>query len=76
LRSLTGVLFVDYGGAYFEMDLNDPLEVYHAGVGAELWINLMLGYDAYLDTRLGFAKGLDSEAPEGLQTYLVLSSGF
>jgi hypothetical protein len=76
LRSLTGVFFLDYGGAYYEMDLDDPLEVYHAGVGAELWINFVLGYDAYLDSRLGFAKGLDSEAPEGIQTYLVLSSGF
>ena len=76
VRSLAGVLFVDYGGAYYEMDMDHPLDVFHAGVGAELWINLVLGYGGFVDARLGVARGLDHEAPSGLQTYFVLASGF
>jgi hypothetical protein len=76
MRSLTGVFFVDYGGAYNEMNLSKPLDVYHLGVGAELWFNLMIAYGGFVDLRLGFAKGFDDEAPEGVQTYVVFSSGF
>jgi hypothetical protein len=76
LRGLSGVLFFDWGGAYYQMNLHDPLDVYHVGVGAELWINLELGYGGFLDARLGVARGLDDEAPPGIQTYLVLASGF
>ncbi len=77
MRSLAGVFFADYGGAYHEMNLSKPLDVYHLGIGAELWFNFVIAYGAFLDVRLGVAKGIhDDEAPEGLQTYLVLSSGF
>ena len=76
MRALTGVLFVDYGGAYDQMNLSNPLDVYHLGAGAELWVHLVIAYGAFVDVRLGFAKGFDEEAPEGVQTYFVFASGF
>jgi hypothetical protein len=76
MRSLTGVFFMDYGGAYFEMNLKDPLDVYHLGIGAELWMNLVIGYGGFTDLRFGVARGMDDEAPDGWQTYFVLASGF
>jgi hypothetical protein len=76
LRTLSGALFFDWGGAYYEMDLENPLDVYQVGIGAELWVNLILGYGGFADFRFGIARGLDSSAPPGNQTYLVLSSGF
>jgi hypothetical protein len=75
LRSVAGAVFLDYGAAYDELDLRDPLEQFHGSVGAELWLDLFVGYYIYGNLRLGVAKGLDQEAP-GLQTYVVLSSAF
>jgi hypothetical protein len=75
MRGLSGALFADYGGAYDRMDLDDPLAVYHLGLGGELWLDLVLGYFARGNLRWGIAKGMDDEAPD-LQTYLVISSAF
>ena len=75
LRGVSGALFADYGGAYNEMDLEDPLQVYHLGVGGELWLDLVLGYFAYGSVRFGIAKGIDELDPP-LQTYMVMSAGF
>jgi hypothetical protein len=76
LRSLSAAAFFDYGGAYNQLDLRDPLQPFHAGVGGELWLDMYLGYFIYANLRLGFAKGLDETAPGGIQTYTVLSSAF
>jgi Omp85 superfamily domain/WD40-like Beta Propeller Repeat len=76
LRSLSGAAFFDYGAAYDRLDLKDPLAVFHAGVGAELWVELFVGYYISGNLRLGFAKGLDRAAPSGVQSYTVLSSAF
>jgi hypothetical protein len=76
LRTITATAFFDYGAAYNELDLNDPFSVFHAGIGAELWFELIFGYYSYGNLRLGLAKGLDSEAPAGIQKYLVVSSAF
>jgi hypothetical protein len=76
LRSLSGAAFFDYGAAYDRLDLRDPLQPFHAGVGAELWLDLYVGYAVYANLRLGLAKGLDATAPSGVQTYTVLSSAF
>ncbi len=76
LRSLSANAFFDYGGAYDRLDLEHPLDPFHAGVGAEVWADLYVGYFIYANLRLGFAKGLDSVAPSGVQTYTVLSSSF
>jgi hypothetical protein len=76
LRGLSGNVFFDYGAAYDRLDLKDPLALFHAGVGAELWVDLFVGYYISGNLRLGFAKGLDATAPSGVQSYTVLSSAF
>ena len=76
LRSLSGAAFLDYGAAYDRLDLNDPLALFHAGVGAELWLDLFVGYFISANLRFGVAKGLDSKAPSGMQTYSGASSAF
>lgn len=76
MRTLSGAVFFDYGAAYDRIDLRDPLELFHGGVGAELWVDLFVGYYISGNLRIGFAKGLDATAPSGLQSYTVLSSAF
>ncbi|HEV8550818.1 MAG TPA: BamA/TamA family outer membrane protein, partial [Polyangiaceae bacterium] len=76
LRTLTGVAFMDWGGAYNTLDLQAPLKAFHVGVGAELWVSFSFVYADDSMLRLGFARGLDSEAPDGLQTYFVAASAF
>ncbi len=76
LRTLSGTLFFDWGAAYNELDLDHPFEPFHEGVGAELWFDLLFSYYVSGNLRLGVAKGLDAEAPHGLQTYTVVSGAF
>jgi hypothetical protein len=76
MRTLSGAVFFDYGAAYDRLDLKDPLELFHAGVGAELWVDLFVSYYISANLRLGVAKGLDATAPSGIQSYTVLSSAF
>lgn len=76
LRTVTGNLFFDWGAAYNELDLDKPFEPFHESVGAELWLEILFGYYVSGNLRLGVAKGLDSEAPDGLQTYTVISGAF
>ncbi|MEZ4222433.1 MAG: BamA/TamA family outer membrane protein [Polyangiaceae bacterium] len=76
LRTLSAAVFADYGGAFNRIDLEDPFEQYHLGVGAELWVDLILGYYAGANLRLGYARGMDSEAPSGGVTYFVAASTF
>ena len=45
-------------------------------VSVEAWVDLYVGYFAYANLRLGFARGVDSTAPSGVQTCTVLSSAF
>jgi hypothetical protein len=76
LRTLSGTAFFDMGAAYDRLDLKDPLESYHQGVGAELWLELLFGYYVSGNLRLGVARGLSDDAPSGWQTYTVVSSAF
>lgn len=76
LRTISGAVFADYGGAYDEMDLEDPLGMYHLGVGAEVWLDLVLGYHARGTVRLGYAKGFGEKSISGGQTYAVVASAF
>lgn len=76
LHGLTGVFFADYGGAYDELDLNDPLSQYHLGVGAEVRLGLTVGYFLSSSLRFGWAKGFDNLAVPGSQTYLVVAGSF
>jgi hypothetical protein len=75
LRTLSGTVFFDLGGAYNKLDPNHPFQVLHGSVGAELWIDAVTGYFIQSNLRLGVARGLDGYAA-GLQTYAVLVSGF
>jgi hypothetical protein len=76
LRTLSGTAFLDWGGAYDTLDLRAPLQAYHVGVGGELWVHFSIIYVDDSMVRIGVAKGLDSEAPPGLQTYFVAASTF
>jgi len=75
LRTLSGAVFFDYGGAYFQIDPKKPLDQLHASVGAELWLDAVTAYFMHSNLRLGIARGLDQAAP-GYQTYAVIVSGF
>jgi hypothetical protein len=86
LRRLDGNLFLDYGGAFNELDLG-AIDVFHDGylidspqlhaaVGAELWTNLTLGYYLGTQLRLGYARGFGRFALDGGQWYFVASSAF
>lgn len=75
LRTLSGALFADYGGAFDRIDNNDPFAQYHLGLGGELWIDFVAGYFASGNVRLGYAKGTSDVAP-GAQRYIVVASQF
>jgi hypothetical protein len=76
LRTLSGAAFLDWGGAYNELDLRDPLTAFHVGVGGELRVDFSLVYTDDTQLRIGLARGLDSKAPPGVQSYFVFAAGF
>lgn len=80
LRTLSGTAFLDWGGAYDTLDLRKPLDAYHVGVGAELWVHFSIIYVDDSMVRIGVAKGLDqshdAKTPYGVQTYFVAASTF
>ena len=86
LRRLDGNVFVDYGGAFDQLDLRDirffnhgaliDAPQLHASIGAELWIGLTLGYLLNTQLRLGYAHGFSAEAVKNGQPYFVASSAF
>jgi len=76
LHHLSGAFFADWGGAYDRIDREHPLRVMHLGIGAELWLELRLGYSALGTLRLGAARGFGEQAPNALQTYFVAASAF
>jgi len=75
LRTLSGVLFFDYGGAYSKLDPNDLFDQFHGSVGAELWVDAVTAYFIQTNLRLGIAHPLDHGNPS-YQTYAVIVSGF
>ncbi len=75
LRTLSGIFFFDYGGAYNRIDPDHPFRMLHGSVGGELWVEAVTGYFVQSNLRLGLARGLDSAAP-GVQTYAVLVAAF
>lgn len=76
LRTISGTVFADYGGAYDTLDLEAPFDQFHLGVGGELWVDLVFGYHARGTLRLGYARGFGSAAISGGQTYAVVASAF
>ena len=75
LRTLSGVLFFDYGGAYNQIDRNDLFDQLHGSVGAELWIDAVTAYFLSTNLRIGIAHPLDHNNP-AYRTYAVIVSGF
>lgn len=75
-QSLAGAFFADYGGAYDQLDLHDPLGQYHLGVGAEIRAALTVGYFLNSSLRIGWAKGFDRYAVPGSQVYVVAAGSF
>jgi outer membrane protein assembly factor BamA len=75
LRTLSGVLFFDYGGAYSKVDPEDLFDQFHGSIGAELWVEAITSYFLRTNLRLGIAHPLDHNNPK-FQTYAVLVSGF
>jgi hypothetical protein len=86
VRRLDGNLFIDYGGAFDKLDL-DEIGLFtngaiidspqlHTAIGAELWLGLTLGYYINAQFRIGYAYGLSGRAIPGGQAYFVASSAF
>lgn len=75
LRSISGAVFADYGGAFDRFDPSTPAGALHLGMGAELWLQLELGYFGRSTLRLGWARGTSSVAPPA-QTYFVAAGAF
>lgn len=75
LRTLSGTFFLDYGGAYDQIDPKKPFEQFHGSVGAELWVDAVTAYFLTTNLRIGIAHPLDDGQP-AFKTYAVLVSGF
>lgn len=86
LRRIDGNVFVDYGGAFNQLDLS-AISLFknrsiisspdlHTSAGAEIWLGLSLGYYIDAQFRLGYAHGFSSKALPGGQWYFVASSAF
>ena len=70
LQRINGAAFVDYGSAF-----SDPTTAqFKTGVGAELWLELLLGYNLGLTFRAGYARGLASGGLD--KTYFVAVAAF
>jgi hypothetical protein len=77
LHRVSGNVFADFGGAFEKADTHHWTNQFHLGIGAELWVEMTLGYVRTANFRLGYASGLrDPNALDGGQTYVVISSAF
>lgn len=75
LQTITGNVFADYGGAFDRFNADDRSSNLHLGVGAEIWLDVILGYSTQNTIRYGVARGFGHEA-QGVVTYFVASSAF
>ena len=75
LQTITGNVFADSGGAFDRFDEEEPSSNLHLGVGAEIWLDLILGYSTANTLRAGVARGLGPEG-QGVVTYFVASARF
>ena len=76
LRTISGSVFADYGGAFQELNLDDPWDQIHLGVGGELKVHLIVGYFMNVNMRFGYAHGFGEEAIPGGQFYAVVAGDF
>jgi hypothetical protein len=70
LNRLVGAVYADYGLAYSG---DTHLDNFKLGVGAELGLNLTLGYSEGASLRLGYARGLMQEGQD--QVYVQFQLG-
>jgi outer membrane protein assembly factor BamA len=86
LRRAAANFFVDYGGAFNDFDW-DAIELFSrgsliyspqlaTGLGAELWLELTLGYGLNTLLRFGYAYGTSSKAVPGGQPYFIAAGAF
>jgi hypothetical protein len=75
LNTISGAVFADFGGAFNRLNYEAPETDLHLGVGAELWLELTLGYTVSNTLRLGVARGFGAAAP-GLMSYFVAAARF
>lgn len=76
LQRVSGNLFIDYGGAFETLDVNDFGGQFHTGIGAELLVDLQIGYFGLFNTRFGYAKGFGQYAIPNGQLYFAVSAPF
>ena len=76
LRTIAGAAFADYGGAFDELNLDDPGDQLHLGAGGELRFHFIFGYFMNLNLRLGYAHGFSDTAIPGGQFYAVMAGDF
>lgn len=85
-RRLDAAAFIDYGGAFDELD-SDGVEAFakgdlihipglHTAVGMELWFGFTLAHRIDTNFKLGYAYGTSREAVENGQVYFLASSAF
>jgi Tol biopolymer transport system component len=70
LQRIDGAAFVDYGSAFNDLATAE----FKAGVGGELWFELLLGYNLSFTFRAGYARGLASGGID--KTYFVAVAAF
>lgn len=86
LRRVNGNLFLDWGGAFNKLDF-ESVKLFeegalisspdlHTSAGAELWLELVIGYGLSLNMRVGYAFGFSDERIPGGQGYFIASSAF
>lgn len=73
--AVSGVVFADFGGAFNRLNYEKPESDLHLGTGAELWVDLTLGYSVENTLRFGVARGFGPPAP-GLMKYFVAAARF
>ena len=71
---LSGAVFCDVGHAFFGEFDQDKLRDFRVGVGAELWLDLVVGYYQWLSFRMGYAYGI--MAPGGHSFHFLMGVPF
>jgi outer membrane protein assembly factor BamA len=75
VSAVSGAVFADFGGAFNRLNYDEPESDLHLGTGAELWLELTLGYTVTNTLRFGAARGFGPAAP-GLMKYFVAAGRF
>lgn len=65
--------FLDFGGAFNDLDLKNWREQFHTGYGAELLADVTFSYFFSPTLRFGYARGGSAEAYSGGKLYMILA---